>query len=887
MDKQRTSPFDGLISSKVQAPKISLQSIWRPRLAEKLSALRGSASIALVIAPPGFGKTSLLSSWIVRQKSLPSAWLTLDEMDGDLFRFMRYFLFALFKTDGNFLRCAKSLQPAMDIQEAITVIDEVLCEFEDTHNDFVLIVDNCQQLDERCPSQRILSYMVEHAPPSLRLVFMSRRMPRLGLLKPHLRDKLLVIDEDHLRFTLEETTDCLRREGLESYALAAQHTQALTGGWPAFVKLAASSIKASGDSTAPLENTRDFMGAVSQFVHEEIVGSLNERTHTFVLATSQIEPFCASLAKRVLGWSEHEVERVIGALIEERLFLARSPKEETEFWYVYHPLVSQSLKMRFYAQSEASPEQVLESASVWFEEHGKINLSARYASSIQNWKRIVGLIERHWKTMWMNDNLHMLYQWGKMLPRDLLAREPKACSVLSFASALYGDAEFTAFCESTALCHYTDESDSFYPQAIVFHMHVCNVQSRHDEAHRALEISLAHLDKLDYQFVHIARQTESLLSNDLNWLNYRNVILDLLPESLIKGSEIFISNNYKMLCLPEAFLGNFTKALEYADKGSLEPQKNQHPSGAAYLNIHFTRMSAAYHRGSFGEAELHLEKLESIPRSDYIPFFLALSMTYKAIFCYSKGNRDEAVKLISSAVDLSPYGLLMAAVPLDLILSFEDNGLFDFKGFIDCSCVGHEGSFSWHRLRFAYDVARGKQELFAELVSLEGAIEKDRRLDRIYANLLLSLSYEQAGKQPEAEKHLYQAVRLAEPEAIITPFCNDSTYYLPVLSRLLEAQGDERGNEREDEQGNEPFIQELLVKLSQIANGGTLLAKREEHAVLTPREKEILYQIVSGYKTNIIAERLGISRPTVRKHIANIYEKYGVHSRTQLLLCTL
>jgi LuxR family maltose regulon positive regulatory protein len=66
--------------SKLHRPRLSGRIVQRARLLEQLST---AASLALVIAPAGYGKTTLLSSWL-ETCDLPSAWLSLDEHDNDL-----------------------------------------------------------------------------------------------------------------------------------------------------------------------------------------------------------------------------------------------------------------------------------------------------------------------------------------------------------------------------------------------------------------------------------------------------------------------------------------------------------------------------------------------------------------------------------------------------------------------------------------------------------------------------------------------------------------------------------------------------------------------------------------------------------------------------------
>ncbi|MDQ4001529.1 MAG: PAS domain S-box protein [Actinomycetota bacterium] len=59
---------------------------------------------------------------------------------------------------------------------------------------------------------------------------------------------------------------------------------------------------------------------------------------------------------------------------------------------------------------------------------------------------------------------------------------------------------------------------------------------------------------------------------------------------------------------------------------------------------------------------------------------------------------------------------------------------------------------------------------------------------------------------------------------------------------------------------------------------------RQAIAQLTPREKEVLQALAEGLDSKEIAERLSISVPTERNHVASILAKLGVHSRLQALI---
>lgn len=58
-------------------------------------------------------------------------------------------------------------------------------------------------------------------------------------------------------------------------------------------------------------------------------------------------------------------------------------------------------------------------------------------------------------------------------------------------------------------------------------------------------------------------------------------------------------------------------------------------------------------------------------------------------------------------------------------------------------------------------------------------------------------------------------------------------------------------------------------------------ASLPEARALTRREREILQSLSSGLSTKVVAERLHVSRATVRNHVQSILEKLGAHSRLE------
>jgi LuxR family maltose regulon positive regulatory protein len=91
-----TTTFDlPLLATKLRMPRPRAPLVHRPHLIERLKSA-AERPLTLLAAPAGFGKTTLLSTWLERAP-LTTAWVSLDPADNDLTRFWSYTLTALDK----------------------------------------------------------------------------------------------------------------------------------------------------------------------------------------------------------------------------------------------------------------------------------------------------------------------------------------------------------------------------------------------------------------------------------------------------------------------------------------------------------------------------------------------------------------------------------------------------------------------------------------------------------------------------------------------------------------------------------------------------------------------------------------------------------------------
>lgn len=73
--------------------------------------------------------------------------------------------------------------------------------------------------------------------------------------------------------------------------------------------------------------------------------------------------------------------------------------------------------------------------------------------------------------------------------------------------------------------------------------------------------------------------------------------------------------------------------------------------------------------------------------------------------------------------------------------------------------------------------------------------------------------------------------------------------------------------------------QEFVPKLLEDAQRGVPMGQPD----VTKREQEVLELVAEGMANREIAEKLGISARTAQKHLENLFKKFSVHDRTELV----
>ncbi|HET7637822.1 MAG TPA: AAA family ATPase, partial [Ktedonobacteraceae bacterium] len=337
-----------LLVTKLAIPPVRSDLVARPRLTNQLQ-LGIQRPLILIAAPAGFGKTTLLSTWL-ENAPLRSAWVSLEHDDDDLIRFWHYMFTALERVHPDSGASALALLQGSDPQQ-LPPIETILTVWINDlaalpHEKVVLILDDYHLITAPSIHQSV-TYLVDHLPHQLHLVMATRADPPLPLARLRTRGHLTEIRAADLRFTsLETTTFLTRMLGMHLSGEDIAALEARTEGWIAGLQLAALSMQGRKDISAFLKAFTGSQRYIIDYLAEEVLARQPEPVQTFLLQTAILERLQGSLCEAVIG--EHGGEASGQAMLEQleqaNLFLV--PLDDERRWYRYHQLFAEALRHR-------------------------------------------------------------------------------------------------------------------------------------------------------------------------------------------------------------------------------------------------------------------------------------------------------------------------------------------------------------------------------------------------------------------------------------------------------------------------------------------------------------------------------------------------------------
>jgi LuxR family maltose regulon positive regulatory protein len=422
--------FD-LFAAKLLRPVLRPGTVRRSSLIERLA--RGNPRpIVSVVAPAGYGKTTLLSQWAERNGQA-FAWVTVDEGDNDpkvLLTYVAQALDAVEPIDGRVFDALAS--PVSSVPGS--VVPRLGSAFSSMTSPVVLLLDDVHTLHNR-ECRAALSALADHVPGGSRLALAGRAEPPLRIARLRAEGRILEVGPGDLSLTPEEASSLLLNAdvALSEDEVAELHRR--TEGWPAGLYLAALYLREGG----PLASAAVSFGGgdrlVSEYMESEFLARISRRQRVFLTRTAVLERLSGPLCDAVLELSGSAV--TLADLARSNLLLV--PLDRRGEWYRYHHLFRDMLLAELERLEPGLIPVLRRRAAGWCVRNGLPEEALEYSMAAEDVDAAAGLVEKLAVPAHRQGRVPTGQRWfGWLEDRGGIEGHPMAAVLASLLSALTG-----------------------------------------------------------------------------------------------------------------------------------------------------------------------------------------------------------------------------------------------------------------------------------------------------------------------------------------------------------------------------------------------------------------------------------------------------------------
>ncbi|WP_420630635.1 LuxR C-terminal-related transcriptional regulator [Candidatus Leptofilum sp.] len=844
-----------IIQTKLIPPPPRPNIVSRPRLIKQLNQ-SWQRHLTIVSAPAGFGKTTLISDWLKQQDADSNraiGWLSLDDGDNDLNRFLMYLKAALQRAwptdlpEATYLSAQNPLL-STSIEAAIIPLINSLAE---TATQVALILDDYHLIISPAV-HKCVQFLLDHLPKTMNLFLISRVDPPLGLARLRTRQQLVEIRQGDLRFSGRETAVFFKQMGVQLKTADLQTLTERTEGWIASLQLAALSLQEEKDKGHFIQQFSGTHHHILDYLLEEVLQHQPEHLVDFLLQTSIAPRLNASLCQAITG--RQDSKQILIQLEQKNLFTVPLDHERHE--YRYHHLFAHFLQNRFKEEKGAAVDEAHLRASQWHETHSQIHEAIEHAFAAQAFARTAQLIEQHAaRILWGQGEIATLKRWLKQFPSSITKSRAKLCLVQAWHAfeELQFNRAVTYLTRVENLVRNTHPPDEIQGMILATRAFISRAEGQHAQTIQLSQQALALLSEQDHYFL------RAVILINVTHIHHRlgdlaaahTTIAQLLQAaSLFDDVQIRLLGLFMKAELLSAQGQLFQASHLYEDALALADEQER--SFAASGLIQLGLCQTYYQWNELDRAKKYLKQALTQGEQSNNGDILLHAYQLQILLCQQQGDKKgsqqalEKLKQFARRVDDPQSKLHLDASLARMALVTNDlPSVQRWAAAAGLSANDRPEVTEFHRYHLWVQVQLLNQSKPEDIVidllrfMLDTAVRYEQQ--PIPYALLLARAYHQQGKTKEAQEQVIQAVRWAEPNNHIRPFVVGGAVIETLLTDVLS-------------QNIQPtFCQRLLAA------------------------------IAAGLSNNAIASELVLSPHTVRSHIKNINTKLNANTRTQAI----
>ncbi|WP_430413785.1 LuxR C-terminal-related transcriptional regulator [Parasphingorhabdus sp.] len=871
-----------IVASKFVPSKPNINLVDRARLIEKLETGLSAKAIFLV-APAGFGKSTVLCQWFDAQHDAGDifGWLSLDEADCVPEQFLAYITLSLAEAGGELGQFEAAARNGFPDSRARVVLSSLMRRIGNWPHRCVLILDD-MHLAASPEIDGLLDQMIRESPVNFTLVLNSRSTPSVDLPGLVAAGDAIEIGAEQLRLTQAESKEAL---GVKMEEKVAREIFELTEGWPVAVQLARVQKQAQPDAAF---HSGISSSLIASYLTKQVLDTLEPDVREFLLEMSVLEQFNASLADAVRG-----SRNSLAMLRELEAFDALLvPTDSAGGWTRLHHLVAEYLRENLLAEAPGRAIEIYHAASAWFETEGQLISAVRYARLAED----EALVERlildggGWSII-LTAGINVMRTLLRLAPEHLVSSSARLMVAKSYLYCKDGKyKEARGLLDASGALGLTSSKESYDRDRRLVGSMIGAYEDKRDwtvqtavrdmpgqlddwtpleagtllcEAVIALfstgELDRAH-ENLELAFREM-RHSGSVLGLNYCYLHAATLALyrgkfDLAQANIVQALDL-AENNFGS----DSGLKRMAQVLEFSIRawsGEIERHEIEELSNVlahiekndGWTEIYIVGLDAGFaaceQHGELGTAAEFCERMLELAKRRNLTRLERHATILKMRGAYLRGHANEVVKIAddvyswvgkhdlkTSARDWQNHFVAIYNLATTRMMSSS----LAANAVRQCVLDGHERGATFFEIRLLVSEA---------------------------------LLFWQLDKHERSISALREALELAAPQRIIGPFVG-----LDPLKPIL-------GRVKADLSLKQESV--LLANfVSQVSKRRRDVRPQSGNDLLSVREHEILEQLAQGHSNKEIARRFELTQNTVKFHLKNIYSKLEVNRRTQAI----
>jgi LuxR family maltose regulon positive regulatory protein len=870
-----------VLLTKLHIPTPPKYLVYRKRLFDKLNEGL-ERKLILISAPAGFGKTTMVTQWIKKDK-IPTAWFSIDDRDNDPYGFFSLLITSIQTVRENVGKQALELLKLPGTVGLDHIIEMLINDLVTLEKDLLLVLDDFHLINNDQVIKGI-SFLLQFKPEHFHVTILTRSDPSLPIARLRSQNEIIEIRSSDLSFSEHDTSALFKKLNLQISSYDIKLLDTKVEGWIAGLQLVALTIQGKKDKSEYIAKIAGDNRYIMDYLIEEVLDIQDDEIQTFLLYTSILERLSASLCDSLLKTNNSQM--LLETLEKDNMFIM--PLDNERKWYRYHHLFADLLRKRLIVQHKVEVLELHKRASIWFENNNMPLLAIEHALKAKDKQRAMLQINQIVDRLWETSQYALVLKFGSLFSEEEILSHQNFAIIYAWSHIICGDLK----------------TGHLYLDYLEKSVKDKNLLGRIYETFNLLKVFSGEVESA---FNYSQMAIQNISEEDLIWRTWAFISngeshllrfeLDQCIQSFQKAREnASKANNPGLSLVAEAktayalrLSGRYSEAYQickdlldsFHSDNSIDGLRIDVLCAMLYSTIGFIQIE----RNNIEEGIKNALKGYELSRSALSISFKGYSAFLLAESYYKVGNIDQALETIEGLEDILDKKIAQWLSVLGFSLKSK---LLILKGDME-----NAGNFLKNNLKQDQNHVFGKYfnnisfaRFLLEQYKYEESIDLLDKLSRWLTNdegiellleveLLKAKAYLLKDLKAEARDSVIKAIHHAQSDNLIRVFINEGEQIEELIKEILK----EKLTRRSDQL--DVISKDYLTKLTIAFE---LERKREKMPIdgaLSNREIEVLKLLSNKLSNNEIADTLYISLSTVKTHISHILSKLEAKNRTE------